>query len=46
MTDREIIELIKKNPNPIVTRAYHMGLIDKALEISKALEKFEYLRTN
>ena len=44
MTTEELRNYIRINPESTEARAYKLGLRDKALELSKAIEKFEYLK--
>ncbi|MCK9526206.1 MAG: hypothetical protein M0R49_09805 [Limnochordia bacterium] len=44
MNDIELKIYIQNHPNSPEARAYHMGLKDKALELSRTIERFEYLK--
>jgi hypothetical protein len=39
LTDKELKEIIKKNPNSIVAAAYRLGKKDLAVSISPSVEK-------
>lgn len=44
MSEYELKDYIKKNPNSDIAAAYRLGRKDMNIELSKTIERFQYLK--